>query len=737
MNHARIELLRAQKRITPKTAAAFSDLVTRGVEDPCLEEGASPGVIQEWLLFCRQKCDAMEGIRDVKRILLSIKDHHSHRIMDFVRALHGKENKCCAPLDTYLSGWLSMTQRRDVLECVLWKWLDTASLLGEEQHAKDTRVTPCTAIEAAKDPCRFIRVLSAFASHFHTRLDVCETVDDVAIRNGWWRVGDIKRSCAVTFDAVLRCLQMNEYTTPAAIRSHIQLHSVEVERALEQLVAQGAVDTLPFEERGESFYTLPHIKEDASEVRRLITLLADGKRCTAWADLSRFSADADDRTGTTSAAEEGEGVEVTSAQRTDIACLNAAQFLLVRRVCEGHRFTTCCSPPGTGKTFSSRVMASFATSVLGLSFTHQALAKLKSDVQRSTARATFMTVQKFVLLHNAQKTSTARSPLVELVGTVDLVVVDECSMGTMSQTRALLEAFADSNARLVFLGDFNQLPPIGRGAPFRDIVTTMGCNAELKTSMRSDVEGILNACASILEGTVPIADAPGMTLHPDSVDPTRALMACLPAFESVDSTRSTQSLTTAAVNARTKAARIITHTRANVRRVNEMMQARAHVTQGRGFNGNEKQICYVGDIVRCTANTDSYTNGMTGVLVEIVQRERTVQVSASFTVQKKRCRKWAPVAVVQLSGEEDDAPRFVDVDEYHIEPSYAVTAHKSQGSEYDDVFLLIFKSDVHAVRELYYTAASRARKQLRIVGHVEGLRESKRDGRVTVLGLGV
>lgn len=735
MDNDRIDLLRREKRISPQTAASFRDLVGRGVTDPCLEADVSPGVVQEWLLFAHKR-DNMPGIGRVERILLAIKDHHSHRILQFVTAMRGESSGSFVMLDTHLSDWLAVTQRRDVLECVLWKWLDTAGMLGEDQRVKDTRVKPCAAIEAAADPCRLIQVLASFADQFHTRMRVCEAVDDIAIRNGWWTEGDLKRSCAMTFDATLRTLQRDEYTNIGAVKSKIHVHAVDVEEAVSHLVARGALDTIDSLKTDDTFFTLPRIKRDALTVQRLAArLVHEASKLDAWGDFAsalrgtsahRTADDAPEATTTHAHA------RTTDARRSAILSLNPEQLSLVRRVCEGNRLTTCCSPPGTGKTFSSRVMASFATCVLGLAFTHQALEKLALEVRQSASDATskatswtFMTVQKFVVLHDARKTGTVRSSF------TDLVIVDECSMGTMSQIRTLFEVFVDTRARVVLLGDFNQLPPIGRGAPFRDIVTTMGCNVQLRTSMRSNVQGVLTACADILEGKVPTGDAPGFTLHDDSADPLRALKAFLDARQ-MSTASATQTRTAKSANG----LRIITHTRAHVRAVNELMQERAGVVKGRAFRGSDSQKCYVGDLVRCTANTNAYTNGTTGVLVDVVQRERVLEASVEGGRKKKRYRKKVPVAIVRLASSANGSQQdFVDVDEYHIEPSYAVTAHKSQGSEYEEVVLLIFLSDVHAVRELFYTAASRARQQLHIVGHVDGLRGSKRDDRLTLLGL--
>src|SRR5690606_30478612 len=52
------------------------------------------------------------------------------------------------------------------------------------------------------------------------------------------------------------------------------------------------------------------------------------------------------------------------------------------------------------------------------------------------------------------------------------VIVDECSMLTEEMMAALIEALSGVH-RLIFVGDPRQLPPIGAGRPFADIVARL------------------------------------------------------------------------------------------------------------------------------------------------------------------------------------------------------------------------------------------------------------------------
>lgn len=63
----------------------------------------------------------------------------------------------------------------------------------------------------------------------------------------------------------------------------------------------------------------------------------------------------------------------------------------------------------------------------------------------------------------------------------------------------------------------------------------------------------------------------------------------------------------------------------------------------------------------------------------------------------------------------DDGPR-------HLTLAYAVTVHKSQGSEYDTVMMPVSKEmQIMMARNLLYTAISCARKQVILFGELEAL----------------
>jgi exodeoxyribonuclease V alpha subunit len=61
---------------------------------------------------------------------------------------------------------------------------------------------------------------------------------------------------------------------------------------------------------------------------------------------------------------------------------------------------------------------------------------------------------------------------------------------------------------------------------------------------------------------------------------------------------------------------------------------------------------------------------------------------------------------------------FEQLDE--LEHAYAITTHKAQGSEYEGVIIPVFAAPSRLLtRNLFYTAITRARRQLTLIGREE------------------
>ncbi|WP_309007795.1 AAA family ATPase [Pelagicoccus sp. SDUM812005] len=143
------------------------------------------------------------------------------------------------------------------------------------------------------------------------------------------------------------------------------------------------------------------------------------------------------------------------------------------------RFSVLIGPAGTGKTTLLSILCHRPEvsegGILLLAPTGKARVRME-DVTKKAGISNYKayTLAQFLssskrYLPETQRYQTTGEPGKNVGRTV---IVDECSMFTEEMMAALLEAISGVH-RLIFVGDPNQLPPIGAGRPFVDIVAEL------------------------------------------------------------------------------------------------------------------------------------------------------------------------------------------------------------------------------------------------------------------------
>lgn len=298
----------------------------------------------------------------------------------------------------------------------------------------------------------------------------------------------------------------------------------------------------------------------------------------------------------------------------------------------------------------------------------------------------------------------------------DIVIVDEVSMISVSMMFHLLDALRP-DTRLILVGDPDQLASVEAGTVLADIVDGFGptrIKVLDKQYRFKDAEGIINLSTAIRNGDVDGVFS-ALTSHPSHVtwiDPAQSTDDVNDVLRMVvQHAKSVMALAAAgkldsALDEKLKVQVLCAHRngRYGVAGWNNLVERRLGMSASNQW--------YVGRPIIVTRNdriTD-LSNGDVGVV-----GVRDGGRSACFGDLEKS------VPVARLP---------------HVETVHALTIHKSQGSEYDHVVVVLPEGQSRILtRELFYTGVTRAVSKLTVIGSRESIESavSKKIRRATGL----
>jgi exodeoxyribonuclease V alpha subunit len=314
----------------------------------------------------------------------------------------------------------------------------------------------------------------------------------------------------------------------------------------------------------------------------------------------------------------------------------------------------------------------------------------------------------------------------------DCVVVDEVSMLDLALSVHLLEALR-TGTRLILLGDPNQLASVDSGSVLSEMLSAV---ARLRSTQA-------------VGGSVPIA----------AVELTRSyrfssgggLAELAGAVRAGDAEQAT-ALAIGGLSAEVRWAELGANERFSRQRIeefaaryepmvhaNSVEESLARINQFRvlcafrqGPRGVSEYNALLGESLQGGRATGSYFQGQPLLILQndpqmglfngdvgVVWRSASGQLAAHFSRTDQGIVR-VPLGVLP-----------------EHEPAFAMTVHKSQGSEYDDVALVLpdIGHDQTLTRELLYTAITRARKCVSILGTKAVFRAGV--GRLTVRAAGL
>ena len=407
------------------------------------------------------------------------------------------------------------------------------------------------------------------------------------------------------------------------------------------------------------------------------------------------------------------------------------------------RFVVISGGPGTGKTTTViKILALLLSQQPDLRIklaapTGKAAARLMQAIQSGKDDAIIdsslkdlipqqaSTIHRLLGYSNNRFRHSASNPLA-----LDCLVIDEASMLDLTLTYRILEALP-AQARIILLGDRDQLASVAAGNVLGDI-TGHGHSIGYSASQRQALAAVLD-CAEQdfpqIESTRPIADSVALLTHSFrfSQDSDIGLLANLinqgkaaAAVELLKQSNSGLSWQTAPEKSgQTSIPGWVMESLAMVANSETILQALEEFERTRVLCAVHKGPYGVDQINRLIterlhpqvfSSTDNYHgkpilitandyelnlfNGDTGLL----WRDENGELLACFRDEDNNIRS---LPIYSL-------PRHVT--------AWAMTVHKSQGSEFESVFVILPDNEDSAVatRELLYTGVTRARRKLLI-----------------------
>ena len=373
--------------------------------------------------------------------------------------------------------------------------------------------------------------------------------------------------------------------------------------------------------------------------------------------------------------------------------------------------------PGTGKTFTighllraigpnpDRVALCAPTGKAAVRMT-ESISKLGIHLQAKTIHSTLGVISAeggWIFDHNAL------NPL-----EYDFVIVDEASMIDIRLMSALLSA--RGNAHVLFVGDPDQLSPVGPGAPLRDMIA-MGVPCGHLKEVRRNAGTIVRACAEIRDHGRMFWDdelrpESGLNLvHIETTTPEQTIDTIRQILSTADEDRDPvwDYQVLCPINEKSALGRVP---------LNAMLQGllnpHGETAGDNPFRVDDKIVCTKnGDIpdAECRDEKHRVMNGEMGEVLEVSERFTIVEIQTP-TREVRIPRGKRDKEEGQSDGDNNDTGCCFQL-------GYALSVHKSQGSEFPVSIIVI--DPYPGARRLcdkhwIYTAISRAKDYCITIG---------------------
>jgi exodeoxyribonuclease V alpha subunit len=364
--------------------------------------------------------------------------------------------------------------------------------------------------------------------------------------------------------------------------------------------------------------------------------------------------------------------------------LSQEQRAAVAHACT-HKVSILTGGAGTGKSTITKIVVDAFEKVAGRSG-----CVLCSPTGKAAKRLSEVTGRTARTIHSTLYASENNKPIIN--EHTSLVVIDEASMLDTLVGEWLISKIPPT-AHILFVGDDNQLPSVGAGRVIHDLQTAGIPSYRLQATHRND-GAILDVVYGALSGSIPPIDNSSDVLLYEVPDPD-----AIPAV----------------------VCRVVSEARQNG--TCKVIAPQRSRKAGEGCGWNTLNL-HLQEMLNPAAPGKAETRWFGGVLRESDELLWTENNKGLGLVNGD------DVIVEKIQGDcvTLDNGHTVALDDLTAVHGYACTTHKAQGSEYDTVVFVCHSSHKWMLtRRLVYTALSRAKQQLVIIGERSALDRASRN----------
>jgi exodeoxyribonuclease V alpha subunit len=410
------------------------------------------------------------------------------------------------------------------------------------------------------------------------------------------------------------------------------------------------------------------------------------------------------------------------------------------KLCAREPISILTGGPGTGKSTVTEAIVKIVSEVAKGPVRPMApTGKAAVRLSETTGRDDVQTVHSALEASGDEDNSSFKKNKSNPFEKQSVIVIDEASMLDTRVCAALLDAITD-DTKIILVGDRFQIPSVSPGQIFSDLITTVGAGgvripcAELINVYRSQADSeVATGAVELKNGTFDIGRLDdnirgGLAFYETRKD--AIVQKVIETVRKIKADRRFDPLKDVAILSPMREYAGGTHeiNRAMQVEMNPKGQAipfmEAHERDTNGGNGPAPRI---GDRVILTKNNTQkkVANGDVGII-------------RKATLDSKDANGKVVKGSLLVEFDSGKLVSFTDLEAKHLQTAYAITGHKSQGSQYACVILPL--STAHSnmySRTLLYTMWTRTKNNLFLigeekafVGHMKNIAPSMRSTRL-------